>query len=102
LASPLYTAVREWAPTASVEVASEADPLAMAAEPKDVVPSRNCTVPVADDGDIAAANVTRCPKLDGLALELSVEVVVLNACVIVRGRLLVAVSVPDVPAMAGE
>ena len=80
--SPLYTAVMECAPTARVEIASEADPLAMVAVPRDVVPSRNCTVPVANAGEIVAVNVTDCPTVDGFAEEASVtlEAALLTVC----------------------
>jgi len=102
LASPLYTAVMEWAPTARLESVSEAEPPAMVAVPREVVPSRNCTVPVAADGDTLAVNVTDCPNVDGLALEVSVVVVLTDPGVIPNAKPAVAVSVPAVPVMTGE
>ena len=36
-------------------------PLVMVAVPRSAVPSRNCTVPLADAGDTSAVNVTICP-----------------------------------------
>ncbi len=57
LASPLYTAVTECDPAASVDTASAADPLLIVAVPSTVVPSRNCTVPVAEFGDSNALKV---------------------------------------------
>ena len=82
MASPAYTAVMEWAPAARVETFSEALPLAMVAAPRDVVPSRNRTVPVAETGDTAAVNVTGCPKLDGFAEEVNTTLdgALLTAC----------------------
>ena len=82
MASPLYTAVMEWAPTARLETINVAEPLGIGAVPSRVVPSRNCTVPVAEAGDSAAVNVTGCPKLDGFAEEVNttLEGALLTAC----------------------
>jgi len=49
-ASPLYTAVIEWAPTARFAAVAAAAPLLNADVPSTVAPSRNCTVPVAEAG----------------------------------------------------
>src|SRR5215470_6354342 len=76
LPSPLYTAVTAWLPAASDDVESDAVPLATAAVPREVEPSKNCTVPVAVDGDTAAVNVTACPVVDGLGDDVRVVVVV--------------------------
>ena len=38
-------------------------------------PSKNCTVPVADEGDTVAVNVTFWPEVDGFRLEAIVVVV---------------------------
>jgi len=61
LPSPLYTAVMECAPEASVDTDSEAAPLTTVAEPSAVVPSRNCIVPVAEAGVTVAVKLTPCP-----------------------------------------
>ena len=65
LASPLYTAVMECAPTANVDTASDAEPLATVAMPSAVAPSRNCTVPAPVAGDSVAVKVTDWPAVDG-------------------------------------
>jgi hypothetical protein len=63
VASPLYCAVMECAPTARVDVENVATPLASSAEvPSVEAPSMNVTVPVApEDGLTVAENVTCCP-----------------------------------------
>jgi hypothetical protein len=78
LLSPLYFAVTECEPTDKLDKESWAALLETAAVPKDVVPSRNVTVPVAlppKAAWIAADKVTVWPKADGFALE-ATEVVV--------------------------
>ena len=69
-------------PTARVETANTADPLLRVTVPREVAPSRNCTVPVAADGDTAAVNVTDCPAADGFSEEVSVtlEAALLTVC----------------------
>ena len=56
-------------------VESDAAPPLRDALPRDVVPSKNCTVPVAVAGDTVALNLTLVPKVDGLRLEVRVVVV---------------------------
>src|ERR1043165_8497373 len=67
--SPLYCAVMEWVPGASVDVENVATPLPLSAdEPSVIPPSRNVTVPVAPDSGLTVAeNVTCCPNADGLS-----------------------------------
>lgn len=89
-------------PTANVETASPALPPARVAVPREVAPSKNWTFPVAVIGDTDAVNVTDCPKVDGFGLELSVVVVLTDPGAIVKARPAVAVSVADVPVIAGE
>ena len=43
--------------------------------PKELLPSKNATVPVAATGETVAVNVTLAPELDGFADEVSVVVV---------------------------
>src|SRR5438876_750696 len=62
-------------PTARVEVASVAVPPLRVRVPNDVLPSKNCTEPVAVTGETTAVKVTVCPVFDGLGLEVSVVVV---------------------------
>jgi hypothetical protein len=70
--SPLYVATIEWVPNDRLEVVNVAAPRFSVRVPSVVLPSKNVTVPVAVDGDTVAVNVTACPTLDGLALEVSV------------------------------
>ena len=74
-ASPPYTAVIEWLPCASDEVVNCAEPLARVALAITVVPSRNCTAPVADAGVTVTKNVTGPFTGDGFCVE-AIEVVV--------------------------
>src|ERR1041384_1446671 len=64
----------ECEPAASDEIASAASPPLTVADPSEVAPSRNCTVPVADAGATVAVNVTDCPTAEGFAEEPSVTV----------------------------
>ena len=50
-ASPLYLALMECAPTVRADVVSDALPPFKAAVPREFAPSKNCTVPVAAEGD---------------------------------------------------
>jgi hypothetical protein len=78
LLSPLYFAVMECELTDKLDSESCAALLETVAVPKDVLPSRNVTVPVALPPKavwIDADNVTDWPKADGFALE-ATEVVV--------------------------
>ena len=58
-----------------LEVETLALPPLSVALPSDVLPSKNCTVPVADDGETVAVNVTFWPYVDGFGLEETVVVV---------------------------
>ena len=49
---------------ASVAVVSDALPPLNAAVPRELPPSKNCTVPVAVDGDTEAVNVTDWPNVE--------------------------------------
>ena len=54
-----------WLPTDSAVVESDAAPPLSVAEPRELAPSKNCTVPVAAAGDTVAVKVTDCPDVDG-------------------------------------
>src|SRR5271157_13276 len=58
LGSPPYAAVREWSPTASVEIFRVAVAPLRATDPRLLAPSRNCTLPVAVLGATVAVRVT--------------------------------------------
>jgi hypothetical protein len=73
--SPPYAAPIVWFPCVRAEVESVAVPEASVAVPKDVPPSKNCTVPVEAAGVTVAVNVTLCPVVDGFALDVMVVVV---------------------------
>jgi hypothetical protein len=76
----------ECAPTASVDVVSDAVPPLKATAPNGVAPSKNCTVPIGpEDGLTVAVNVAGCPNVDGFRDDVSVVVVViaLTVCVTV-------------------
>jgi hypothetical protein len=75
LALPPYTAVIECFPLLSSEVDNDAWPPLRDIVPSDVAPSKNCTVPVAVEGDTVAAKVTWDPLLDGLELDVNAVVV---------------------------
>jgi hypothetical protein len=75
-ASPLYAAVIEWEPTASDEVLKLTWPDTRGTLATTVDPSLKVTVPAGGpDEVIVAVNVTGCPKIDGLSVELSVVLV---------------------------
>ena len=59
----------EWEPTESADVDCAATPFAMVALPRLAVPSKNVTVPVAEEGETAAVKVTLVEKAAGLADE---------------------------------
>ena len=65
----------EWDPAERLDVEALALPPVSVALPSDVLPSKNCTVPVADDGETVAVNVTFWPYVDGFRLEATVVVV---------------------------
>lgn len=71
----MYWAVIECIPEARLDVAREALPLLRVALPNSVEPSKKRTVPVAAEGETVALNVTDCPTLDGLRLDVSDAVV---------------------------
>jgi hypothetical protein len=62
-------------PAVKLDVESDALPPFTVDVPSKVVPSKNCTVPVAVDEEIAALNVTGWPGFDGLRLDVSAVVV---------------------------
>ena len=62
----VYATVIGWAPTVSALVAKVATPFAsVTGEPRSVVPSLNCTVPVAPETLAVAVNVTDWPNFEG-------------------------------------
>src|SRR5260370_5662469 len=65
----------EWAPCVRAEVVNEAEPFERVLVPNTVVPSRNCTVPVALAGVMVARNDTALPRRAGFRVEVSVVVV---------------------------
>ena len=65
----------ECVPTVRVEVESVAMPLLRVLVPSDVLPSKNCTEPVAVEDETVAVKVTACPLFEGLRLDASVVVV---------------------------
>src|SRR5437762_480797 len=71
VAFPLYAAVREWLPAASVVTLSEALPLTSVTVPSAVAPSLNVTVPVGTPAaDVTVElSVTAWPLVEGLGLE---------------------------------
>jgi hypothetical protein len=69
------------APWLNDEVVNEAWPLARVADPSTVVPSRNCTVPVAEAGVTVAVNVIADPTGAGFKEEESAtDVFALTTC----------------------
>ena len=64
----------ECGPTVNAEVDSAALPPLSGMLPSEVAPSKNCTVPVAANGDTVAVRVTFCPDAEGLALDDTVVV----------------------------
>src|SRR3954464_14534318 len=77
--SPSYDALMEWPPALRLLVVKEACPLASRATlPSEVAPSKNVTAPVGvlcPPLVTVAVMVTICPYCDGLALDISVVVV---------------------------
>jgi hypothetical protein len=55
----------EWLPAESADVESDAVPPVSVAVPRELAPSKNCTLPVAAAGETVAVNVTDCPDVDG-------------------------------------
>ena len=87
---PPYTAVMECFATASDDVVNEAWPLLRGTLPSNDEPSKNWTIPVADDGETVAVKVTACPLFEGLSLDVNVVVVLalFTACESVEDVLL--------------
>ena len=75
-APPLYFATMAWEPVVNVDVVKLACPLETGADPSEVRPSKNCTVPARapSSPDSDAVKVTPCPTLEGLELLVSVSV----------------------------
>lgn len=69
-------------------------PLLSVTVPSEVEPSKNCTVPVATDGDTVAVNVTNCPEVEGFTDEASVVVVDARVCRLIWAVLL---RLPEIP-----
>ena len=65
----------EWVPTERPAIVNEATPLVGASVARDVAPSIRVTMPVADEDDTVAVNITAWPYVEGLELELRVVVV---------------------------
>ena len=68
-----------WLPAASVEMEIDALPLTSVAVPSTVAPSLNVTVPVGTPVGGATAvtvavNVTACPVVEGLGVEVRLEI----------------------------
>jgi hypothetical protein len=81
-------------PTLKAEVERNATPPLRLAIPSEAVPSKNCTVPVAVEGETVAVNFTVCPETDGLTLEESeVDVPALFTVCVKTGEVL-----PEKPA----
>ena len=68
----------EWLPTDSDAVKNNAVPPLTGTVPRELPPSKNCTVPVAAAGDTVAVNVTACPNVDGFCDDVSAVVVLIN------------------------
>jgi hypothetical protein len=62
---------------------SAATPLFNVTVPNTVVPSRNCTLPVAEAGETFAVKATACPMVEGFTDELMVviDAVLVTVCV---------------------
>lgn len=67
--SPLYAAVMECVPGVNPDVEKVATPELTVLVPIAAPPSRNVMLPVAVDGLTVAVNVTACPDVAGLALD---------------------------------
>ena len=62
----------ECEPCVNDKVLNKATPFESATVPSNVVPSRNCTLPVAVDGVTVAVKVTELPTTAGFADEITV------------------------------
>jgi hypothetical protein len=87
----------EWLPAESEEVENVAVPLLNVPLPMLRPPSRNVTVPVAVEGDTLAVNVTDCPTVEGLILDVSVVLVVVLFVVWLRTAELLGLSLLSPP-----
>jgi hypothetical protein len=67
--SPLYAAIMECVPGVNPDVEKVATPELTVLVPIAAPPSRNVMLPVAVDGLTVAVNVTDCPDVAGLALD---------------------------------
>src|SRR5437868_1826881 len=85
----------EWLPVENGAVASVADPPQTAEVPRSAAPSRNCTVPVAADGETVAVSVTDCPNADGLTEELTLTVAVALTTVCVHAAAVLPMKLPS-------
>jgi hypothetical protein len=65
----------EWLPAESVDVESDAVPPLSVIVPREVAPSKNCSVPVAAEGDTVAVNMTLSPTVEGFRDDTSAVVV---------------------------
>ena len=84
-ASPPYEAVTLCAPEARVAIAKVATPAAKVAVPITLLPSRNCTLPVAVFGVTVAVKVTDCCGFEVAAEDASVTLEACLATVCVTG-----------------
>jgi hypothetical protein len=76
----------ECAPCVKDEVVNEAEPLESVPVPNTVLPSRNCTVPVAVAGLTVAMNDTDAPTSAGFCVDVSAVVVGVKFTVCVNGE----------------
>jgi len=73
-----------WLRTESDAVKNNAVPPLSGTVPREVPPSKNCTVPVDAAGDTVAVKVTTCPDVDGFGDDVSVVVVLMAFTVCAR------------------
>jgi hypothetical protein len=77
----------KWVPTASTDVVSEALPPLRATVPRELTPSKNCTVPVGpEDGLTVAVKVTGCPNSEGSSDDVNAVAVPTAPTVCVSGE----------------
>jgi hypothetical protein len=82
--SPVYAAVMLCAPVVKELLAKLVVPALTAPVPIRLLPSRNCTVPLAVLGETVAVNVTDCPNVDGLLFEATAVVVLVSTVKVVE------------------
>jgi hypothetical protein len=75
--------------------ATDAFPPLRVPAPKEVTPSVNCTLPVAELGVTVPVNVTDCPKIEGFNEELSVTLVLILETVWGKAADVLAALVPS-------